>query len=225
MKKIKSSFRSKILFLLLLVFILSCDNENFCEMPLEGESYFLSDAIKSYTSNYINAERIIFKTDMGEEVSFTTSNFKDTLAPYQFGSNCEIDTTLSQTVKGTSQLIQFTLFNPIEISNPIFISLLEVPRPNSSEIKESVTITLGDYFSNSLGEGNFLFEYYANNNSNPFVTSIDSIELNGKMFYSVFEASNLSPTPTLEIKYTKNEGVIFIKNTDNGKEYIYERKE
>ena len=223
MKKIESNIGGKILFFLLTILIISCEDDNFCEMPLEGESYLLSDSAKSYISNYSDTERIIFETELGDEVSFMTSNLKDTLISYQFGSNCEVDTTLSQTIKGTSQLVQIVLSNLIEISNPIYISLLEIPRPNDSDIKESVVISLGDYFSISE-QGNFLFEHNVND-TNQFTTFKDSLEISGKMFYSVFEASNLSPLPKLEIKFTKNEGVIFIKNIDNGKEYIYERKE
>lgn len=219
----KRNFSIKFLVAILSILTIGCNNDNLCEMPLEGENYLLSDSIKSYLSNYINADRIIFKTNSGDEISFMISNFNDTLVSYQFERECESDINFSQSVKGTSQVIQNILFNPVEITIPIFISLLQIPRPDDSDIKESVVVTLGDFFSTSE-QGNFLFEHNVNG-TNQFTIFKDSLEISGKMFYSVFETSNLSPIPTLDIKYTKNEGVVYMKNMENGKEYIYERKE
>lgn len=219
----KRNFSIKFLVAILSILTIGCNNDNLCEMPLEGENYLLSDSIKSYLSNYINADRIIFKTNSGDEISFMISNFNDTLVSYQFERECESDINFSQSVKGTSQVIQNILFNPVEITIPIFISLLQIPRPDDLDIKESVVVTLGDFFSTSE-QGNFLFEHNVNG-TNQFTIFKDSLEISGKMFYSVFETSNLSPIPTLDIKYTKNEGVVYMKNMENGKEYIYERKE
>jgi len=157
-------------------------------------------------------------------VDFLVSAVRDTLVSYQYNDTCQVDNSKFQTVKGTSQLIEFSLTNLAEIRQPITITIVEIPSSDLSAIGESIKITFGESFFLIAENGDFLFEYNTNN-VNPFSTIIDNLELNGVTFNSVIEPSNLTPTPKLDIKYTQTEGIIFIRDTTNGKEYIYDRKE
>lgn len=220
----------KILILLISIVVLnSCDNENPCETPREGEIFMLSDSIKSYISNYEDTEKIIFKTEMGDEVSFDVSELQSNDGEYVFGGMCESDITQSQSVNGTYQLMQLSLSNPIEIEEPLFILLSEAPLANSANdivVKESINVTSSEWLSDSYSfvDGDGLFEIRLNDGNDEFILH-DSLAILGKTFYAVFEPQNLLVTPKLDIKYTVNEGIIFIGNTSNGKEYVYERKE
>lgn len=207
-----------------LVLVTGCKDDNPCASPIDGESYTLSNNAQSYISNYLDAEKIVFKTPLGEEVDFLVSDINETLASYQYSDTCQLDNSKFQTVKGTSQLLELSLTNLTEFSKPITINLAEIPQSDLTAIGESVIINFGASFSPNSENGDFLFEY-STNNLNPISTVIDNLELNGVTFNSVIEPSNLSFTPALDIKYTQTEGIIFIRNTTNGKEYIYDRKE
>jgi hypothetical protein len=196
-------------------------------MQREVEKIILSDSIKTYISNYEDTERIIFKTEMGDEVSFDISELQDSDNEYYVGGICETDATQSQTVKGTSQALQLSLTNLGEIAEPLFILLSEIPLPpNDIDVKESIAVTYGEWLSDnySFENGDGLFGITLND-TNEDVIFHDSLEILGRKFYSVFESQIISPIPKLEIKYTVNEGVVFIGDTSNGKEYVYERKE
>ncbi len=216
----------KTLFFLILIGILnSCKNDDSCNMPREGEKFILSDSIKSYVSNYEDTKKIIFKTEIGDEVGFNVSELQDFDSEYLIRGICETDISQGQTVKGTSQIVQLSLVNLGEIIEPIFIALSEIPvPPNNIDVKESIFVTCGEWLSNSFDDSDGLL-WVILNDYNDKIIFHDSLEILGKTFYSVFEPKNISPTPKLKIKYTINEGVVFIGNTANGKEYVYERKE
>ncbi len=201
-----------------------CEKENNpCEIAIEGENYVLSDSAKTYVSNYINADRIIFKTLAGDEVSFSVIE-KDTIGSYQVGFPCEVDTVQSQTTKGTSQIITYSLINNAVISEPIKVSLFVLPEIPTRQSQEILVVSLGEYFSNSFGEGDELF-YYILDSNNSHLNYLDSLVIGGKTFYSVYEMNNSTTISKLEVKYTINEGLVYMKDLQSLIEYIYERKE
>ena len=225
MKKQLRHFNYRIALIFLAALVMGCGDDNNCVLNVEGEEFTLSQNAKSFVSNYVDAENIIFKDEQGNEVSFMISDYIDTLVSYEFLMNCVEDSTQLQSVKGQSQVIQAILSNSGELENPIFVSLIQIPKPDISKINQSVVVTLGDFFTNtSREEGHYLFEHNIDSSS-PFTTFADSLDINGQRYYSVYEESDLSPTPKLDIKYTEKEGIIFIGNVNNGKEYSYVRKE
>lgn len=213
----------KILIGILTFLFYGCEKENNpCEIAKEGENYVLSDSAKMLVSNYNNAERIIFKTMAGDEVSFDVI-YKDTIGSYQVGFPCEVDTSKTQTTQGTSQILTYSLVNNVAISEPVTISLFEFPEIPTMQAQENLAISLGGFFSSSFGNGDELFFYNINSN-NSHLNYFDSLVLGGKTFYSVYEMSN-GITQNLEVKYNLDQGVIYIRNPINSIEYIYERKE
>mgnify|MGYP005843179161 CR=1 FL=1 len=216
--------KNKIIIGILIILFYGCQNENNpCEVAKEGENYVLSDSAKTYVSNYFNADRIIFKTIDGDEVAFDVIA-KDTIGSYQVGFPCEVDTSKVQLTHGTSQIIVYSLTNDAVIPKPLQVSLYKFPALPTQQTQESLVVSLGKYLSNSFSDGDLLFDYNFNN-TNTQLNYLDSLLIAGKTFYSVFE-TNYSPyIPKLKIKYSKNEGVVYIKDSQSLVEYIYERKE
>jgi len=195
---------------------------NPCEIPRQGETYLLSDSAKNYINHYSDANRIIFKNMLGADVAFEVAT-KDTIASYQVPLPCEVDTFQNQTVIGTSQFLWVSLSNSAVLAAPIFINLVEYPILQNRDAYETLVVSLGELFSNSFGSGDELFYYISGNN--PQVNYLDSLTVGGKTFYAVYEMDNSGIVPKLEIKYTVNQGIIYIKDTQNSVEYVYDRKE
>lgn len=214
----------KVLIGILAVLFCGCGKDkNPCEISKDGENNVLSDSAKTFVSNYIDADRIIFKTLSGDELSFDVLE-KDSVVSYQVGFPCEDDTLQGQTVKGTSEVLSYSLINTTVISKPLIINVLEFPKLPTQQAQESVIISLGTYLSNSFGDGDLLFDYNINVN-NPQLNYLDSFVIAGRTFYSVYETNYSAYLPNLEVKYSVEKGVIYIKDPHNSMEYIYERKE
>jgi hypothetical protein len=194
-----------------------------CTIAMDGENYVLSDSALSYINEYGDANGIIFETRTGVEVAFNVA-MKDTIVSYQVPSPCEMDSSRNQTIQGTSQIVLITLSNVAVLSESIAINLFEYPKTPDQAAQEALAISLGVYFSNSFEEGDELFSYNLNT-SNPHVHVLDSLLIGSRMFYSVYERNDIGNPPKLEIKYTKTEGIVYIKNPLDTQEYIYKRKE
>jgi len=199
------------------------EDMNPCEVPKEGVNYVLSDSAKNYINHYADATRIIFKTLSGTEVAFDVAT-DDTPVTYQVSFPCEVDTTQSQTVIGTSQFLSFSLSNSSVLAKPIFINLVEYPIIPSRDSYETLVVSLGEIFTNSFESEDELFYRYVsgNNFQNNY---LESLVIGGKTFYSVYEMIDGPIVPNLEIKYTINQGIIYIKDLQNSVEYVYDRKE
>ncbi|MCB0525020.1 MAG: hypothetical protein R3A50_14575 [Saprospiraceae bacterium] len=131
-----------------ILLMISCNN-NPCSNPGKGENFILSDASKSYLLQYENADTIIFIDKSGNEVPFSVSGIEDFTSEYQFSGICQNDPSRNQTFIGSSQVIQLFLSNPSEISEPLYVTLSELPAPpDNNNVKETLDITLGDLFSN-----------------------------------------------------------------------------
>jgi len=214
----------KILIGILTVLFYGCEKENNpCEIAKEGENYVLSDSAKTFVSNYIDADRIIFTTLGGDELPFDLIE-KDTISSYQVGIPCEIDTLQGQVIQGTSQTLSYSMINNTVISEPLFISVLEFPKIPTRQAQESLVVSLGEYLSSSFGNGDLLFEYNININ-NPQLNYLDSFLIAGKTFYSVYETNYSAYVPKLEVKYSIDKGIIYIKDPQSSIEYVYDRKE
>ncbi len=199
------------------------EDMNPCETPKEGENYVLSDSAKTYINHYADANRIIFKTLSGADVAFEVAR-EETTGSYQVTFPCEVDTAQSQTVIGISQLLSFSLSNSAVLAEPIFVNLVEYPIIPSRNAYETLAVSLGELFANSFESEDGLFNYYIGGN-NPQINFLDSLVIDGKTFYSVYEMNDSQVVPNLEIKYSLNEGVIYIKDPENSVAYVYDRKE
>ena len=202
----------------------ACNKDmNPCKIPREGENYVLSDAAKTYLNHYADANRIVFKRVSGAEIAFEVAT-KEAIASYQVSLPCEVDTFQSQTVKGTSQVLWVSLSNSAVLAAPIFLNLVEYPIIQNRDAYETLVVSHGELFSNSFGPGDELFHYYISGN-NAQINFLDSLVIGGKTFYSVYEMKNGGIVPNLVIKYSMNEGIIYIKDPQNSAEYVYDRKE
>lgn len=71
-------------------------------------------------------------------------------------------------------------------------------------------MSLGELFANSFESEDGLFNYYIGGND-PQINFLDSLVIDGKTFYSL-SMNDSQVVPNLEIKYSLNEGVIYIKD-------------
>ena len=203
----------------------SCTEEsNTCDTPRDGEAFTISPAALSYISNYQNAEKVIFKTEQGEEVSYDISVLDGFQGEYLIGGICDDDASMSQAVQGTYETLYLTLTNDAETNQSLYVQLTEIPLGgNPDNIKESVSVSLGNSFPVG-SEGESLFGTHIND-PNEKVLFHDSLDILGERFYNVFENVDIDPAPSIEIRYTQSEGIVHFKNNTNAREYIYERVE
>lgn len=203
--------------------ITACNQDmNPCDVSKQGENYSLSDSAKTHLKHYAGANRIVFKTLSGTDVAFEVAT-QETIGPYEVSPPCEVDGAQNQTVKGTSQLLSVSLSNSAVLTAPIFINLVEYPIIQNRDAYETLVVSLGELFSNSSGsEVDF---YYKIRGDNPQIHFLDSLVVGGKTFYSVYEMNYGGIVPDLDIKYTVNQGIIYIKDTPHSVTYVYDRKE
>lgn len=215
---------NKLLILVLMSIFISCSNENPCETPREGDHFTISEQTKSYLSNYEDQEKVIFVNELGEEIQFELSTREEFISDYSFGELCDTDSNQTQSVRGTSQFIQLAIVNLNEIPDSIYIALTELPiPPNNIDVPESVIVTCGKWLLGEIEDVNNLL-WISNKNSDNNIL-LDTLEIFDKIFTEVYEPKDMSPTPKLDIKYTMNQGVIYIRNKANNKEYVYDRTE
>ena len=162
---------------------------------------------------------------MGNEVEFTVSDISDVNSQYQTSGVCQDDASRIQTIIGTSQIITVSLSNLAETENPIVISLLEIPvPPNDVNTNETLAVTLGPWLSTTSEEGDALMALrFDGINANTIF--LDSITLNNRVFFDVYESFELENNPKFDVMYNESEGLLFLRNTENGRELVYDRKE
>lgn len=159
---------------------------------------------------------------LGADVAFEVAT-KDTIASYQVPLPCEVDTFQNQTVIGTSQFLWVSLSNSAVLAAPIFINLVEYPILQNRDAYETLVVSLGGTIFKFIWQWRWAPHDISGNN--PQVNYLDSLTVGGKTFYAVYEMDNSGIVPKLEIKYTVNQGIIYIKDTQNSVEYVYDRKE
>ena len=164
----------KILIVLLMLFICGCvKDDNPCDTIKEGENYFLSDLAKNLVSNYSQSEIIIFRTNNGNEVSFTVSE-RDTIGGYQVVFPCEFDSIQNQRFQGNSQLLRYKLINDSIFPERLMINLFSLPELPSQQATENLTITKGEPFSNEFKTEDELF-FYVLRSDNSHLIYLDSV--------------------------------------------------
>lgn len=194
-----------------------------CETPKTGNNYILGDTARSFIQQYFGANKVIFETLSGEEIAFNVT-VSDKIGAYQYSEPCESDNTVNQTVNGTSQLIEVILVNEPEVSKPIYLSLYVLPPSGIPNAQETFTVSFGPLFSNDFGDGDELF-YYGINQSNPQVQYSNSVTLQGHTYNGVYEMITQTIPPKIAVKYTKEEGIVYMRNASTSKEYFFKRKE
>jgi len=220
--RIKISKPLYILGLLLIILNLGCI-KNACENTKKVEPYFLSDTTKAFITNYIGTKRIIFTNESNEEIVFQVSEIVDSMVLYLGEIICNEGSNTKQLVKGESQFIELSLSSP-DFDKSFIISLVEHPQIITKRIQaENILISFGT-IANSIKQEDVLLVHYPLKDTNYSVVR-DSVILNNKIFYNVIESINEQTYPKFEIKYTKAQGIIYIKERTTNKEYIYKRKE
>jgi len=204
-----------------ILLLAACNPDDPCNTPRDGTNYTLSDTARSYANGYVGADKIIFKNTLGEEIAFVVTGM-DNVATYQVSLPCDEDPSQTQTVNGTTQVLSYALSNPAVLAQPIIINLVEYPILEDRDAYESLVVTYGALFTN--GGGNELFYTYLTGD-NPQLTFSDSLVLSGKTFYDVYALTPGGTAPVLDIKYTMNEGVVYIRDTMGGEVWVYERRE
>ncbi len=202
--------------------LFSCDSEEVCELPREGELTTLSADITKWIENYSNANRIIFKDQNNEDVVFNVSNINRAMDEYQYAVKCSEDTSRFQTVIGDSEWLELVMSSDEINLDSIFITLLELPNPSTETFTESLTVSCGKLFSNDYSQEDGLLGF---SSAMERVKLNDSLEIRNKKFFSVLEPVNLPYTPKLDIKYTEDEGIIYISDPGTSLELVYDRKE
>lgn len=208
-----------------IAFIYGCSDDNPCDNPGEGENFVLSDSIKAFIANYEDAERVIFKTADEDEVIFDVSTIQDVTVNYQFVGICEEDPSDTQVIMGSAQTNTLTLSNPDEVPEPIYISLREFPvPPENMDVQEVTFVTLGALGTNSFQQEDALLWIYPSVDIEDVIFH-DSLEIRETTFYAVYELDSPGTSTRYDIKYSMDQGVIFIKDPISGRELVYERKE
>jgi len=207
--------------LVMVTMVYSCSNDNACEEIIEGDNLRLSDTIRQKISNYLDANVIIFEDSDNNEAIFTVSDTRQTNDTYQFSKECSEDPSQFQTVKGTSELLEIDLANNTHLNDTLVITLLKLVNTNFENASESLIVTSSEVFSNLLEQDDVLYSF---DRLEEHVLFSDSLILRGKTFYSVYEPINFSWFPKYDIKYTLQEGIIYIADEDNGLELVYKEK-
>ena len=160
-----------------------------------------------------------------QRVVYTESVISHANNQYQTSGVCQDDASRRQTIIGTSQIITVSLSNLAETENPIVISLLEIPvPPNDVNTNETLAVTLGPWLSTTSEEGDALMALrFDGINANTIF--LDSITLNNRVFFDVYESFELENNPKFDVMYNESEGLLFLRNTENGRELVYDRKE
>ncbi len=209
-------------FIIFSVIFISC-TKNPCEKSIKESSKLLSETTKSYISNYINTKKIIFTNNSGEEIAFFVSEIIDSMATFSKEIICSEDLSQYQIVEGKNQYIELSLSNP-KFEKPLIISLVEQPEQQvNSDKNEKILITYGKISDISDQKDILLVHYTLKENIYSIVK--DSVTIDGKIYYNIIEKSNTQNKSKIEVKYSKNFGIIYLKDNSTNIEYIYKRKE
>ncbi len=192
-----------------------------CQDPEQGPTFTLSDSVKEYFGNYYDAAQLIFVDSTGEEIIFSLSEITESFGGYGYSKTCESNNSFLQNVEGQSEISKLYLSSSSFIE-PFYLQLVEYPNVEESETYEGIGIFYGDL--TNLEEGDGLF-FYSIDGENQYGVIEENLELNGVIYPTVI--SNESPLipPKFKLKITKEEGIVYIKDNENGVEWFYDRKE
>ncbi len=203
------------------LFLLACNSDN-CDQLVQGETLLISDSTKMFVNNYIDAEAIVFENQQNQEVRFEVSEMNESFSSFRFDRECDEDSDKTQTVQTSSEFIELMLINQDNsLLDSIYISLIQTP--NSVEnLEETLIVTCGKLVAIDLNQSDVLLTY---DKSETNVNFIDSLNINGTTFYSVYEHNNIDWTPKIDIKYSLNQGIVYLKDNESNLELTYLRVE
>jgi len=204
------------------VLIVGCSSNDECDESIEGGNLTLSDSLQNQISNYLNGDKIVFLNQIGSEVKYSIERRESSISNFSLSVTCEVDDSRFQTVIGTSESIELVLVNDSQIGDSIFITLFADQNPDDEKFIESLIVSCGKLFSDSFEQSDVL---YTNTEDLSNLVFHDSLQIRNKTFYSVYESSFTNWVPKLNIKYTFNEGIVYIEDSQNSIELLYERKE
>jgi len=188
--------------------LMGCNSED-KPKPTTQADIFLGQEIKQWLENYAGTYKVFFKNSSGGDVVFYVSEIVDTLTSYNINDKI-----------GRSQIMSVALTSDWT-SKPIHVELVAWPEFEKTSSHDALNVRLGK-LSSSTKEGDGLLFYYENNTG--FSVINDSIMLNNKIYYDVIESIIQFPKPKYEIKYSKKEGIIFIKDNFTNEILIYDRR-
>lgn len=199
------------------MFLSACADE--CENPIDERAYLIKSEALEFTKNYIGTTRVFFETSDNQEVSFEVSTLEQSFE-YGLIEPCENNPSEEITIDVSAQSIDISLSNDSLFSQPFVIRLAEgnLSKPNENQI-----MVISYDFYNPIDNINTLL-YYPFDGNRDNLNILESLDLNGKTFFSVIEL-NQNFNLSYDIKYTETEGIIYIKDSSTGVEYTYLRKE
>ena len=208
-------------FIIIVLFLLGCNSDN-CDQLVQGETLEISDSTKMFVNNYINAEAIFFENHQSEEVRFVVSEMNETFSSFRFDRECDEDSEKTQTVQTSFEVVEFILINQDNaLFDSIYISLSQFPN-SMGNLEESLIVTCGNLVANDLNQSDVLLSY---DRFETNVNFIDSLNINGTTFFSVYEHDNVDWIPKYDIKYSLNQGIVYLKDNETNLELTYLRVE
>ena len=221
-----------VVILFLIVGLFSCNGDS-CDGLVEGPDIRIAENTKSYISNYLENSKIIFQDlATNQEVEFAIDTIDSKFNSYSGIGVCPEDPVFRATVNGVSETIKVTLSNS-ELDESIVYVLNQSVDP---VILQDATRTAGWEILIQYGtiddtptsaENLLLLEL----NNQDFYTATETLSIGGISFFDVREmdANNpgfeVSDNPTLEVKLTRDEGIVYINDLINNRELVYLRVE
>jgi hypothetical protein len=224
---------SAIALMMLFGIFCSCDINNECQGFVEGPDYMVTANTKSYIDNYIDVSKIIF-LDLAseEEVEFVIADLDQGFLNYSGIGPCPDNPRVTANINGNSESIKLA-FSNADLEESIIYSLTEFPSIVSAIGTEAedaweILIQYGNIEDSPLtSEPVMVLEL----DRMAFNTVTESQVIGGKTFNDVIEINESNPgfdlpsNPSLEVKITRAEGVIYINDIINERELVYLRVE
>jgi len=217
------------------ILILSCLANNNCDEVIVGESFTIVDSTKVYLSTYFNADKIIFENSVsGEEVIFQITTAIDTTLQYLTAAVCPNAPLISSQVIGDVEVRKVQLER---LSDGLVISIQHrsaLNLPETPQSIEEIFILEGQLNeSEQITSANSGLLVLTPTLSTPLFSIItDTLNIGNKEFYDVYEFNSANTgfedsflNENLSIKYSKLDGIIYLKDESTNSELIFDRTE
>lgn len=217
-------------YLLVVIAILclsSCRSDDLCNMTTVGPDLFLDDESESYIMNYLDRDSIFFLDQNMDTVIFEIVHAANSLVEYTSQITCASDENVLIDETANFQQLYATLYSA-DFDLFLYYRLSRYP---SSELKRDVLdVSSGSdkfYTDNAKLLSYYYTHDYYEEESNDFVVEHDSISYNGRVFYDVIETTKLldETVPRTIVSYTKEQGIVSLKNSILGIEMTYLKSE
>ncbi|MEM7106444.1 MAG: hypothetical protein AAF502_25175 [Bacteroidota bacterium] len=207
----------------------SCKKQNsLCSMEVAGETLLLSDTSINLISNYLGATKVVFN-DISDnsEVDFIITDLTDILVSYSTTIACEVDPSQVSPLVGEAQWIQLTLENA-DLQDNIIVRITQFP-DGDEEIGVFYGVVEEGQFDFSNIEG--LLVHLPQRAEPVFSVVNDSLMIGGITFYDVIEPNIDNPgfsqpfDPPIKVKYSAGDGIIYLDDSFNSRELVFNRVE